>query len=236
MKLPPRARFVLLLVSLLLLLPRDGAAETTPRVRTAGFVVTQGVFNTELTAPWDILQHSVYRDAENYVLCLLISEDGGAVVTAEGLRLEADHSFTDAPALDIVVIPSSEHSMDDDLLNSRYIDYLRAVTADAEYVMSLCDGAFPLAATGTLMGRSATTFPADRDRFQDMFPAIEVRYDVGFVADDRFITSVGGAKSFEPALYLVETLYSAEHARRSAQGLVIDWDLSQVPHLVISRN
>ena len=204
-------------------------------MRTAGFIVTQGVFNTELTAPWDILQHSIYRDESDYVRCVLVSEEGETVVTAEGLRLQSDHSFDDAPRLDIVVIPSSEHSMDADLRNERYLDALRVFVADAEYVMTLCDGAFPLAATGALDGRTATTFPADRDRLAQMFPEVEVRHDVQFVADGRFITSVGGARSFEPALYLVQTLFSVEHAQRSAQGLVIDWDLSRYPHLVISR-
>jgi transcriptional regulator GlxA family with amidase domain len=57
--------------------------------------------------------------------------------------------------------------------------------------------------------------------------------DVWFVHDGKYITSAGGARSFEAALYLCEHLYGAEIARRLARGLVIDWDLGGVPHLVV---
>jgi len=39
------------------------------------------------------------------------------------------------------------------------------------------------------------------------------------------ITSAGGAKSFEAALYLMEHMYGKEIAESLAGGLVIDWDL-----------
>jgi hypothetical protein len=81
--------------------------------------------------------------------------------------------------------------------------------------------------------RIATTFPGDRHAFAAKFPEVDVRYDVRFVVDGKYITSVGGAPSYEPAFYLMEALYSAEHARRSGQGLVVDWDLASVPHLIV---
>ena len=78
----------------------------------------------------------------------------------------------------------------------------------------------------------ATTFPGDRDRFAKTFPGIDVKYDANFVVDGKFITSVGGGLSYEPAFYLVERLFSAESARRIGDGLVWDWDLEKVPHLI----
>jgi transcriptional regulator GlxA family with amidase domain len=62
---------------------------------------------------------------------------------------------------------------------------------------------------------------------------VDVRDGVSFVHDGRAITSVGGAPSFDAALYLCEVLYGAEVARRIAGGLVIDWDLDRVEHLVV---
>lgn len=209
------------------------SAESPHGVLVAGFVCTEGVYNTELMAPWDVLQHSLYRDDENYIRCVLITEDGQPFVSAEGLTIAADHSFADAPALDIVLLPSSEHSMEGDLRNERLLDFLRTKIDAADWVITLCDGAFPLAATGRLDGRVATTFPGDRDRFAAMFEAVDVRYDVRFVVDGKFITSVGGAPSYEPAFWLVEHLYGREHAERSAQGLVFPWDASAVPHLIV---
>jgi len=54
-----------------------------------------------------------------------------------------------------------------------------------------------------------------------------------FVHDGKYITSAGGAKSFEASLYLCELLYGKVVADRLAKGLGIDWNLEEVPHLII---
>ncbi len=141
-------------------------------------------------------------------------------------------SFDDAPPIDILVIPSTGGSMTADLENEVLIAWLKEAVERAQYVITVCDGAFPLAATGALDGRTATTFPGDRDRLAEMFPNVEVRYDANFVVDGKFVTSVGGARSYEPALYLVEMLYGHDHAWRTAEGLVLDWDVGRIPHLI----
>ena len=66
-----------------------------------------------------------------------------------------------------------------------------------------------------------------------MFPELDIRKDVLFVHDGKYITSAGGAKSFEAALYLCEFLYGKEVAKSLAGGLVIDWNVDTVPHLVV---
>lgn len=204
-------------------------------VLQAGFVTTAGVYNSELMAPYDVLEHTRYRDEENYILCSVITEDGKPFSTSEGITITPHFSFETAPALDIVILPSSEHSMREDLANDRYIDYLKRVIVEADWVMSLCDGAFPLAQTGALNGLIATTFPGDRDAFAAKFPQVEVLYDVRFVVDGKFITSVGGAPSYEPAFWLVEHLYGKEHAERTGQGLVVEWNLDDIAHRVVDR-
>ena len=68
---------------------------------------------------------------------------------------------------------------------------------------------------------------------RDMFPTLDIRKDVLFVHDGKYITSAGGAKSFEAALYLSDYLYGKEVAKSLAGGLVIDWKLQDVPHLII---
>ena len=197
---------------------------------TVGFVLVDGVFNTELTAPYDIFQHTVYHvDPGMRVFCVAPSLE--PVRTFEGLRLLPDYSFDNAPAIDVLVVPSAEHSMDSDLDNQELIDFVRERALTADYVMSLCDGAFVLARAGLLEGREATTFPSDRETLQAKFPNVRVHSDATLVSDGKFITSVGGAPSFEAALYLTEVLYGAEKARGLAGGLVIDWDLAKIAYL-----
>ena len=204
-----------------------------PGALTAGFVTLESVYNSELMAPYDVLQHSVFRDSINYIAPFVVSPSMVPLTTFEGLTLLPHYSFSTAPAIDILVIPSTAHSMTTDLADTTFMNWLRRAVADAQYVISVCDGAFPLAATGQVDEKVITTFPADRDRLATMFPQVEVRYDARLVVDGKYITSVGGAMSYEPALYLVEVLYGHEHAQRTAEGLVLEWDLTAVPHFFV---
>jgi transcriptional regulator GlxA family with amidase domain len=209
-----------------------GAAAGTG-VLNAAFVCVDGVFNSELMAPYDVLQHSVYRDPDNHVRCFIVTPDGRPFETFEGIAITPDFSFDTAPDVDILVIPSTGTSMTDDLHNEDYIDWIDRAANKADWVVTVCDGAFPLAATGALNERQATTFPGDRDRLQEMFNKVEVQYGARLVVDGKFITSVGGGMSYEPALYLVQRLYGEEHARRTARGLVWSWNLESVPHIIV---
>lgn len=203
------------------------------RVLTALFVIAEGVYNSELMAPYDVLQHTVFRDAEDYIQTAVVSHDGEPLSTFEEITVDPHYSFADAPKADILVIPSTRGSMDRDLEDKAYMAWVKKAVEEAEWVITVCDGAFPLAKTGVLDGRVATTFPGDRDRFREMFPKVDMRDDVRLVVDGKFITSVGGGMSYEPAFYLVERLYGKEHVEASARGLVWPWDLSTVPHTIV---
>ncbi len=230
----PSLSFIVCAASLVAGCTRSEPEPEAPRgILTAGFVALEGVYNSELMAPYDILQHSVFRDSLNYIQPFVVSATGESITTFEGIHITPHYSFEDAPPIDILVIPSTGGSMDRDLEDAAFMQWLSRAIARSRYVITVCDGAFSLAATGALDGREATTFPADRDRLREMFSEVHVAYDVNFVVDGKFITSVGGALSYEPALYLLERLYGASHARETAAGLVLDWQLSRIPHRVV---
>ena len=201
-------------------------------VRRAAFVVTDGVYNSELMAPYDVLHHTLFRDSLDYVEPFVVSPDGGPVTTFEGLTVDAHYSYQTAPRAEILVIPSTEGSLGPDLEDDAYMGYVRRAVRDADWVLTVCDGAFPLAQTGALDGRVATTFPADRAALAERFPAVDVRNDVRLVVDGKYVTSVGGGMSYEPAFWLVERLWGAERVAGNARGLVWPWRLEDVPHLV----
>ena len=99
---------------------------------------------------------------------------------------------------------------------------------------SRCDGAFVLAKASLLNTVASTTFPSDVEAMRNMFPKLDIRKDILFVHDGKYITSAGGAKSFEAALYLCQYLFVKAIAESLAYGLVIDWKLEKVPHIVIN--
>lgn len=199
------------------------------------FLIMDGVYNTELTAPYDIFQHTIFRDSIQSMNTFMVANTLNPITSFEGIRMLPDFDYTkdDLPRIDVLVVPSAEHHLDTDLEDEAMIAFVQRVDKEARYITSHCDGAFVLAKAGLLDEVVSTTFPSDIDKMREMFPALDIRKDVLFVHDGKYITSAGGAKSFEAALYLAEVLYGAPIARRLAQGLVIDWDLSEVPHLVI---
>ncbi len=199
------------------------------------FLIMDGVYNTELTAPYDIFQHTIFRDSIKAMNTFLVADKMDPVRSFEGMRILPDFNYLEdeLPPIDILVVPSAEHHLDTDLENQEMIQWVAEVAKNAKYVTSHCDGAFVLAKAGLLDNSASTTFPSDIDAYKTMFPQLDVRKDVLFVHDGKYITSAGGAKSFEAALYLCELLYGKKVAQRLAGGLVIDWDLEQVKHIVI---
>ncbi len=200
-----------------------------------GFLIMDGVYNTELTAPYDIFQHTIFRKGIKSMNTFLIANTLNPITSFEGIRMLPDFNYLEGelPKIDILVIPSAEHHLDTDLEDEAMINFVRKVSKDAMYITSHCDGAFVLAKAGLLDEVASTTFPSDIDKYKKMFPELDVRKDVLFVHDGKYITSAGGAKSFEAALYLAEELYGKEIAKSLSGGLVIDWDLDEVPHVKI---
>lgn len=193
--------------------------------KNVAFLIMDGTFNSELTAPFDILHHTRYRDGIDGLDVFTIAEDSGPVTTFEGLRIQPDFRFTDDehPDIDILVVAAAENHLGTDLENARLVEFVRKTAKECEYVISLCDGAFLLAEAGVLDNHVCTTFPGDVEELRKRFPDLDVREDVLWVHHNSIITGAGGAKSFEPAMYLVELLYGREVATENGKGMVIDW-------------
>ncbi|WP_420384668.1 DJ-1/PfpI family protein [Roseivirga sp.] len=195
-----------------------------------GFLVINGVYNSELMAPYDIFQHTIFH-TDPGMKTFIVSPTMEPITTFEGITVSPHYSFDNVPDIDVLVVPSAEHNMDSDLKDERLIAFVKEKGSQAKYIMSLCDGAFILAQAGLLDELKCTTFPSDIPKFKETFPQLAVQEKVSFVHDGKAITSAGGAKSYDPALYLVEYLYGKKVADGVAGGLVIDWDVNQIPSI-----
>jgi putative intracellular protease/amidase len=210
--------------------PTSRPAEAAPL--RVGVLALEGVYNSELVAPIDIFHHTVFHTRPGMTV-FTVGRRHGLVTTFEGQRLQVDHDLEDAPPIDVLVVPSAEHNMDSDLEDERLIDWIRRRGRAASAVLSVCDGAFLLAEAGLLDGRRCTTFPGDIDAFRKRYPHLAVVEHVSFVADGPAITGAGGARSYDPAMHLVERLFGPAVARGVGRGMVINWDLRAVRHLVV---
>ena len=200
-----------------------------PAQLNAAFLVVDGVYNSELIAPMDVLHHTIFH-SDKGIKVFTVAPVRDTITTFEGLKIIPDFSYsTDSlPRIDILVVPSAKNSMGSDLENKELIAFVKKTGKEASYIMSLCDGAFVLATAGLLDTYECTTFPGDVEKFRLAFPQLKVHEGISFVHDRKAITSAGGAKSYDPALYLVELLYGKPAAEGIGKGLVIDWKLSEV--------
>jgi transcriptional regulator GlxA family with amidase domain len=187
-----------------------------------GFLAIHHVYNSELMAPYDVFHHTKFHTKPG-MRVFTVSIDGKPVETFEGLKLQMDYSLQTAPRIDVLVIPSAEHNMDSDLENTALRDWIETTSKKAQYVITLCDGAFMLANTGLLDGKKATTFPTDVSQFRQLFPEVNTLENYSFVQDGKFLTSQGGAKSYDVAMYLVDLLYGEKVAAGVGRGLIIPW-------------
>ncbi len=207
-------------------------ATLNPEWYNVAFLVMNGTYNTELSAPYDIFQHTRFREGIRAMNVFTVANTRQPVTTFEGIRLLPDFDYrSDAlPRIDILVVPSAEHHLDSDLTDTAMIGFVRRVGREALFVTSHCDGAFVLAKAGLLDSAACTTFPADIPALRQMFPGLDVRDSVLFVHDGKYITSAGGARSFDAAMYLCQLLYGPNVTARLGEGLVLDWDLAKVSH------
>ncbi len=217
-----------------------GAAWSAPdRPLRAAFLVVDGVYNTELTAPYDLLEHVAYAvkkdPAAHPIEVFTVSPDGKTVTTAEGLKITPDYSFANHPKVDILVVPSAEKSTKSDLDDERLVGWVREQGGQARYVVSLCWGAFLLAKAGLLDEHRATTFPSSIDELGKRFGKVTVERGPSFVHDGKMLTSQGGVKSFDVAMYLVDHLYGEAVATRVGGGLIIDWPPAKQVGLVVAK-
>ncbi len=206
-----------------------------PNRYNVAFLIMDGVYNTEFTAPYDIFQHTQYRESIKAMNTFTVANTLNPITSFEGVRILPDYDYTQdsIPKIDILVVPSAEHHLDTDLEDNVMLDFVKKVDKEASFVTSHCDGAFVLAKAGLLDNVLSTTFPSDIGKYRQMFPQLQVKDSVLFVHDGKYITSAGGAKSFEAALYLCEHLYGKEIAESLAGGLVIDWKLQEVPKVIL---
>lgn len=101
------------------------------------------------------------------------------------------------------------------------LDALRRAHARGARLLSICSGAFVLAATGLLDGRRATTHWRYAGALQRRFPRVRVDPDVLYVDEGRLLTSAGSAAGLDLCLHLVRRDFGPAVANTVARRLVI---------------
>jgi AraC family transcriptional activator FtrA len=88
-------------------------------------------------------------------------------------------------------------------------------------LVSICSGAFLLAACGLLAGRRATTHWLYAQRLQALHPDVEIDPDVLYVDQGQILTSAGSAAGVDLMLHIVRKDFGARAANEIARRMVM---------------
>lgn len=146
------------------------------------------------------------------------AEQAGPVPTTTGFDIVAPAGLEAVATADTVVVPGYD-PVDD--VPRAVGDALRAAHARGARMVSICTGAFALAAAGLLDGRRATTHWQWAALLAERHPAITVDPDVLYVDEGDVLTSAGVAAGIDLCLHLVRCDHGAEAANRIARRLVV---------------
>jgi cyclohexyl-isocyanide hydratase len=148
----------------------------------------------------------------------VVSKDGRAVTTDCGFSILPRSGFAACPQADILCVPGG-HGVRDAIADPEIVDFVRQQGKDADYVTSVCTGAFILGAAGYLQGKKATCHWA-YTHLLPLFGATHV--PARFVHDGNLITAGGVTSGIDFALSLIATIASEDIARTIQLALEYD--------------
>lgn len=182
-----------------------------------------------------------YKRQEGVFEWQVLSEDGGSVKTASGLRIAVDGRLVELDEGSIVVLPAMNYpggKVFSQKLQEMagIISWLARQYANGCVICAHCTSSFVLAETGLLNGLAATTSWWLAEQFRQRYPGIELRAGELVVDEERLIT--GGANGAEmlTALILVERYMGKAVASLCEKTLLVDTNLTkQTPYLILPR-
>lgn len=147
----------------------------------------------------------------------------GPVPAGSGMAVTAEVGLEAAERADTVVVPALATPMEEP---ERRVDPELAAAVRAAHdrgarIVSLCSGAFALAAAGILDGRRATTHWMNAEELARRFPRVTVDPDVLWVEEHPVYTSAGTAAAIDLCLHLVRTDLGAAAATAVARRMVV---------------
>lgn len=162
-----------------------------------------GTDRSDLATPW-----------YEFRLCTLTPKP---VRTASGFFIETPYGLETLEWADtVIVIPTSLRSYPEDLLGA-----LRRAHERKARLVSICTGAFVLAAAGLLDGRRATTHWMGAAELAASYPQVTVDSDVLYIDDGDIATSAGTASGIDLCLHIVRKDHGADVANAIARRMVV---------------
>ncbi|MCC2320140.1 GlxA family transcriptional regulator [Cellulomonas xiejunii] len=185
-----------------------------PQPHRVAVLALPGVVAFDMTIPLEVFAGT---DAPYSVR--LVTADGAPVTTSSGYGVTphaGPEAFSEAQT---VVVPGFWPTWAPP--PGPALELLRAAHDRGVRLVSICTGAFALAAAGVLDGRRATTHWRHTDELVARHPTVVVERDVLFVDEGDVLTSAGMAAGIDLCLHVVRRDHGARAAREVARRLVV---------------
>ena len=185
---------------------------------TTGILLFDDAEELDFAGPWEVFTMAAKMKGEGTVV--MIAEHDRPVRCAKGLRVLPDHTFTNAPALDIILVPGGQGTRREDK-NPVLLEFLRAAGARAWWVTSVCTGAALLAAAGLARGKRITSHWAYLDTLRERGD-VTVLEGRRYVRDGNVVTAAGVSAGIDMALWLVGEINGPDFARGVQKAIEYD--------------
>jgi len=138
---------------------------------------------------------------------------------AGGFKITAPYTLRALDRAGTIIIPGWRRPLSE--APESLLRKIRRAHADGARLVSVCSGAFVLAAAGVLDGLRATTHWAYADELAESFPTLTIDPDVLYVDEGNVLTSAGSAAGLDLGLHLIRRDCGASVANAIARQLVI---------------
>ncbi len=163
----------------------------------------------------------------------LVTSNGKPFKCLGGVRMVPHGSIHDVRDTDLIVVSSILDIEKTLAVQGEAIDWLKDHYRRGSHIATICTGAFVLAETGLLDGKTATTHWGFADQFQKRYPRIELKPERLITDEGDLFCSGGYNAGIDLSLYLVEKYCGHEVALQSSKSVISDIGrTSQAPYAI----
>jgi transcriptional regulator GlxA family with amidase domain len=174
------------------------------------------------------------REPSPYFEVKIATLDGQPVMATNQISITPHCSVDEVDHADLILIPSQgfQFGIQDQSFSKR-VEWLKTCYRNGADLASVCTGAFTLAATGLLDGKTATTHWGVAQAFKTAFPKINLRTDLMVTDEGRLFCGGGMTADLNLSLYLINKYCGREVALQCSRCTLVDLDrLSQLPFTI----
>jgi transcriptional regulator GlxA family with amidase domain len=188
--------------------------------RRLGILIFNDVEVLDFCGPFEVfsvarLDEARRRSEPSPFEVLLVAETMAPVTTSGGMEVRPMVDFSQAPDLDILLVPGGQGTRRE-MNNPAVLDFVRRQAQGCERVASVCTGALVLGKAGLLDGRRATTHWQALELLRELCPAVTVDAEAQVVDEGEVMTSAGIAAGIDLALLIVRRCHGEAVARATA--------------------